>query len=196
MQIRLAIADDAPAIAAIYEPIVRDTVISFETEPPDSDEIGHRMTTGMPEYPWLVATDNTDVGGYAYASRHRARPAYRWAVDVSVYINGQHQGRGIGRRLYAVLLDLLTAQGYRNAFAGIAMPNPASVALHESLGFEYLGKYERVGWKHDDWHDVGWWQRSLGDEKGRPHEILSLDEIDVGSTLPLTANPGGEHVVP
>ncbi|HZD24202.1 MAG TPA: arsinothricin resistance N-acetyltransferase ArsN1 family B [Acidimicrobiia bacterium] len=188
MLIRLATSEDAPGIAAIYEPIVRDTVISFETEPPDAAEMGRRMAEGLPTYPWLVATDNGRLVGYAYASRHRVRAAYEWVAEVSVYVDETQRGRGLGRDLYRTLLGLLTAQGFRGVFAGITLPNPASVGLHESVGFEYLGKYEGVGWKHGEWHDVGWWQRRLGTDDGPPLGPIGLDELDVDSILAAYVN--------
>lgn len=196
MLIRLATAEDAPAIAAIYEPIVRDTSISFETEAPDAGEVARRISGGMPAYPWLVATEDGAMLGYAYASRHRSRSAYRWAVDVSVYVDASYQRRGVGSRLYAVLIDLLSAQGYRNAFAGIALPNPASVGLHESAGFAYLGTYERVGWKNGRWHDVGWWQLSLGTGEEAPAEPRALDELDADALAVPTAIPDGGRATP
>ncbi len=112
-------------------------------------------------YPWLVAEVDGQMAGYAYASKHRERAAYRWAVDVAVYVDPARQRCGIGRALYEALLDRLTAQGFRIACAGIALPNPASVALHERVGFEPVGVYRRIGWKLGQWYDVAWYQRLL-----------------------------------
>lgn len=162
MTIRVATADDAGAIAAIYAPIVGDTIISFETVPPSVDEMRSRIVATLRRFPWLVSEDREGrVDGYVYASSHRERAAYQWSVDTSAYVRADARGRGVGKRLYASLLPRLVELGYCQAFAGIALPNAASAALHESLGFEPIGVYRRVGYKHGAWHDVGWWQRSL-----------------------------------
>jgi phosphinothricin acetyltransferase len=110
-----------------------------------------------------VCEEEGEVVGYAYGGMWRTRAAYQWSVEVSVYVDGKHPGRGIGTRLYGVLLDLLRVQGFRMALGGITLPNAASVALHEKLGFERVATYRSVGWKFGAWHDVGWWQLDLGD---------------------------------
>ena len=162
MKIRDATPHDAPAIAAIYAPIVRDTTISFELEPPTVDEMARRIGAATPGLPWLVALDDQGaVAGYVYAGKHRERAAYRWSVDVTAYVREDCRQRGVAKRLYGQLFDRLKAGGYFQAFAGIALPNAASVALHESLGFEAIGVYRSVGFKHGAWRDVGWWQRAL-----------------------------------
>ena len=160
IMVRAAVPADAPAVAAIYAPVVTDTAISFEEQPPTPDEIGRRMLA-RPRLPWLVADDGGRVAGYAYASAHRARPAYRWSADCSVYLDPAYQGQGLGRRLYQRLITEVRDLGYRTLFAGIALPNPASVGLHEALGFTPAGVFRDVGWKLGAWRDVGWWQRSL-----------------------------------
>jgi L-amino acid N-acyltransferase YncA len=162
VEIRPATAADAAAIAAVYAPYVSGTVISFESEPPDADEMARRMIA-PPLLPWLVAERDGHVVGYAYASAHRARAAYRWGADVSVYVTDTERGRGTGRALYGRLFGLLRDLGYVAAYAGITLPNPASVGLHESMGFRAVGVYRGVGYKHDRWHDVGWWQLLLVD---------------------------------
>ncbi|HZU60771.1 MAG TPA: arsinothricin resistance N-acetyltransferase ArsN1 family B [Solirubrobacteraceae bacterium] len=155
-------ASDAAACAGVYAPYVRDSVISFEAEPPDEVEMRQRMETVSARYPWLVAEVDGRVVGYAYASQHRDRAAYRWAVDVAVYLEAGHHGQGIGGALYEALFQALSRQGLRMACAGITLPNPASVALHRKLGFEIVGVYRQIGWKFDRWHDVAWYQRRLG----------------------------------
>lgn len=152
---------DAAACAQIYAPFVRDTPISFEEDPPDEAEMRRRIEQISARYPWLVAEDEGTVAGYAYASAHRERAAYRWSADVAVYVDQDRQRRGTGRALYSALLDLLRDQGVRMACAGITLPNPASVGLHQALGFEPVGVYRRIGFKAGTWHDVGWWQREL-----------------------------------
>ncbi|MDQ1747615.1 MAG: hypothetical protein QOD07_1878 [Frankiaceae bacterium] len=160
--IRPATPADAAAIAAVYRPYVTDTVISFETEPPDADEIARRMAA-PPLLPWLVAERAGAVTGYAYASAHRARAAYRWSADVSVYLEPGERGRGTGRALYARLVEILRELGYVGAYAGVTLPNPASVGLHEAMGFRPVGVYRGVGHKFGRWYDVGWWQLPLAD---------------------------------
>jgi L-amino acid N-acyltransferase YncA len=159
--IRLAADSDAAAIANLYRPIVESTVISFETEPPDEEAIRRRLDATLPAYPWLVCEIGGVVAGYAYASRHRDRAAYRWSVDTSVYVDESHRRSGVGRGLYTSLFSILVAQGFVNAYAGITLPNPGSVALHERMGFAPVGVYRHVGYKLGAWHDVGWWQRPL-----------------------------------
>lgn len=162
MPIRIATPSDAEAITAIYAPIVRDTVISFELEPPSVDEMRGRIAATLATLPWLVSEDEAGaVDGYVYAGRHRERAAYQWAVDVSAYVREDARGRGVGKRLYTRLFEELVRLGHVQAFAGIALPNAASVALHESLGFVPLGVYRKVGFKHGAWRDVGKWQKEL-----------------------------------
>jgi phosphinothricin acetyltransferase len=162
MSIRVATANDAAAIQAIYAPIVERTFISFETEPPSIDEMQRRIQSTLESLPWLVYLDDIGrVAGYAYASMHGERQAYRWSVNVSVYLREDARGKGVGRRLYETLLPLLASLGYYQVFAGIALPNPASVALHESFGFLPLGAYRNVGHKLGAWRDVGYWQLEL-----------------------------------
>lgn len=163
MNIRIATPDDAAAVAAIYDPIVRDTTISFETEVPGEAEMRARIEKTLAVLPWLVAEDSAGaVCGYAYASKHRERAAYQWSVDVTVYVHPNQRGRGVGRMLYGQLMPLLRELGYCQAFAGIALPNSASVGLHEAVGFRPIGVYSQVGFKHGAWRDVGWWQMGLG----------------------------------
>jgi len=179
VKLRFATPEDAVGIHAIYAPIVANLPISFEEEPPSIEEIAARIVQLSPGYPWLVAAeDDGAIRGYAYASQHRTRAAYRWSVDVSVYVDDRQQRQGLGRMLYTALLQLLKDQGYRQAFAGIALPNEASVGLHEALGFVLVGVYRQVGWKLGAWHDVGWWQRDQGLPPGEPAEPRALHELD------------------
>ena len=162
MLIRPALAEDAVAIQAIYAPVVRDTSISFELEPPSVEDMRARIAAAPVTLPWLVGVDDAGaVDGYVYAGKHRERAAYQWSVDVTAYVREDCRGRGVGKALYARLFEILVANGYCQAFAGIALPNAASIALHESLGFERIGVYRNVGFKRGRWHDVGWWQKTL-----------------------------------
>ena len=163
-------ARDAAACAEIYAPYVTGTAISFEEVPPGADEMAARIRRVTAIHPWLVADGGGRALGFAYADRHGDRAAYRWAADVAVYVAlGSHR-RGVGRALYTVLLRLLADAGLRRAYAGVTLPNPASVALHEALGFRPIGVYRRAGWKHGAWHDVGWWGLDLGAEIDPPPE--------------------------
>jgi L-amino acid N-acyltransferase YncA len=162
MTIRPADPDrDAAACAAIYAPSVEATPISFEVTPPDGAEFAARIARYSATHQFLVAEEDGEVLGYAYACRWRERPAYDWSVEVSVYVGAEHQGKGVGRALYEELFPRLRAQGYRVAVAGITLPNPASIALHEGLGFVSIGALREIGWKLDGWRDVGYWQLHL-----------------------------------
>jgi L-amino acid N-acyltransferase YncA len=170
-------ARDAAPCASIYAPHVEASPTSFEERPPNVDELAERIRRTTRTHPWLVAEVDGAVVAYAYACPHRARPAYRWAVDVSVYVVDGHQGAGIGRRLYEELLERLRAQRFRTACAGITLPNQASVALHERLGFVAVGAFRDIGWKAGAWRDVGWWQLDLAPGLGdQPAEPLSPGE--------------------
>jgi L-amino acid N-acyltransferase YncA len=169
--IRPATHADAAAIAGVYAPYVLGTVASFEEDPPSGGEVAARMDLRMP---WLVA-DVEGVVGYAYAGPHHGRAGYRWAVNVSVYLAAEARGRGLGRALYGGLLPVLRRLGYVQAFAGIALPNDASVGLHEAVGFAPIGVYRSVGYKFGAWHDVGWWQLPLTDPAVDPAEPSAWD---------------------
>jgi L-amino acid N-acyltransferase YncA len=141
--------------------VVEHTAISFEETPPSVTEMAARIEATMQDYPYLVAELDGQVAGYTYASQHRTRAAYRTSVDVTVYIAEGARRSGVGRALYGKLLPTLAKRGFHAAFAGIALPNEGSIALHESMGFTPLGIYHEVGRKFGNWHDVGWWQRLL-----------------------------------
>jgi phosphinothricin acetyltransferase len=172
--LRLAEERDAVAVAAIYAPIVAHTAISFETTPPLPEEMAGRINKTLTHYPWLVCEEAGQVLGYVYASRHKERAAYRWAVDVTAYVVETARRRGVGRALYTSLLSLLRLQGFVTAYAVIVLPNPASVRLHEAVGFEHVGVCPAVGYKAGAWQDVGWWQCSLREREPQPDEPLSL----------------------
>lgn len=152
-------AADAAACAAIYAPHVLEGAVSFEEHAPDAAEVARRMREMRV---WLVSVDGEgEVEGYAYASRHRQREAYRFTVETSVYVAAGRQRRGVGRALYGALFAALAERGFRVALAGITLPNAASVGLHEAAGFELVGVYRGIGFKAGGWRDVGWWQRAL-----------------------------------
>lgn len=184
-RIRLAAPDDAGRLVAIYGPYCTGGLATFEVEAPSVDEMAERIRTTITTYPWLAAVDDATGGvvGYAYAGRHRERVGYRWSVDVAVYLAPGSTGRGIGRRLYEQLLAILEAQGFHRAHAGIALPNDASVALHRAVGFEPIGVYREVGFKHGGWLDVQWWSRPLAAATTMPAEPIPL--ADLRSQLPV-----------
>jgi phosphinothricin acetyltransferase len=154
-------AHDAAACAAIYAPSVESTPISFEIVPPDAAEFARRIEKYATTHQFLVAERDGEVVGYAYGCRWAERAAYDWSVEVSVYVDAGHHGEGLGRALYTELFARLRGQGFRVAVAGVTLPNPASIGLHESMGFEPIGALRDIGWKAGGWHDVGYWQMYL-----------------------------------
>jgi phosphinothricin acetyltransferase len=173
-QIRLAGPNDAAGILAIYGPYCESTCVSFEIVAPTVEQIQERISRVTADYPWLVGEIDGQVVGYVYASRHHERAAYRWSVDVAVYVAAGQQRRGVGRILYEALFSILRDQGHFKAFAGVTLPNPASVGLHESLGFRPAALYRGVGYKFGRWLDVGWWQRDLQPEIDNPKDPQSF----------------------
>ena len=159
---------DAAACAAIYQPYVEACATSFEERSPNGDEFAARIERVLATHPWLVAEVDGEVLGFANACPHRSRAAYRWAADVSVYVAEEHQGGGHGRRLYEALFGELRERRFRVACAGVTLPNQASVALHEKLGFVPVGVYRGIGWKAGAWHVVGWWQLELSPDAEDP----------------------------
>jgi len=180
--IRLATPADAAAIAAIYAPYCTRSRISFEETAPDAKEMARRIAGDKPGYhPWFVAEKEGAILGYAASSPFRTRPAYRWSVETGLYLMSAEQGKGIGRTLLATLLKLLEQQGYVAAIGAIALPNPASVALHERLGFERVGAYRGTGFKQGEWLDVGLWQKDLALRTEQPAEpVLYASLISAG----------------
>jgi L-amino acid N-acyltransferase YncA len=174
--VRIAREDDAGAVAAIYAPYVRDTVISFEDVPPSPDEMRGRMSRTLATHPFLVFEDDGSVVAYAYATPHKERAAYRWSVDVTVYAMQEVHRRGVGRALYTALFEILSRQGFHSAFAGITLPNEKSVGLHEAMGFRHAGAYVETGFKFGAWRDVGWWRRPIasGPPRGEPIPFREL----------------------
>lgn len=176
--IRLATSADASAVARIYAPFVAGAATSFELTPPTADEMDRRIAATQTHAPWLVCCDGAAVLGFAYAARHRDRHAYQWSLDATVYVDPRAHRRGVGRALYTALLTLARAQGFYAVHAGITLPNPASVGLHESFGFRPIGVYPGVGHKLGAWHDVGWWQLELRDRTtGDPAPTRRPEEL-------------------
>ena len=164
VNIRQATEADAPALVAVYAPYVESTPVSFETVVPSVDEFAARIARSLSKWQHLVAECAGQIAGYAYGSAHRERAAYRFAVEVSAYVDPRFHRQGIGSALYRRLFEDLTAKGYCTAFAGITVPNDASVGMHRNVGFEMIGVFRNIGWKFDRWHDVAWMQRTLRDK--------------------------------
>ena len=177
MHIRLASPDDRFEIADIYAPVVTQTHISFEIVPPSPDEMAKRIAAAMEKHVCLVAEENGRIDAYAYGSKYRDKPAYAWSTETTIYVRDGTRGKGIGRTIYTTLLRILAAQNYRRAFAGIALPNSGSVALHEAVGFTHIGTNPEAGYKFDRWHDLGWWSMQLNDEPGPPPTPRPLAQL-------------------
>jgi L-amino acid N-acyltransferase YncA len=171
IRVRPAATRDAPLIAAIYAPFVEQTAISFEERAPTAEDVAARIEKSQSRWQWLVAEINGGVIGYAYGSQHRERPAYRWSVEVSAYVARDHHRSGAGRALYEALLADLADKGFCHAFAGITLPNDASVGLHTRMGFTPVGVFRSIGWKFGQWHDVAWFQRTLREGPPAPVRV-------------------------
>ncbi len=170
IEFRAARIDDADGILAIYAPYCESSKVSFEIVVPTREEMAERIARIGDAYPWLVADADGRVAAYVYATRFRERAAYRWTAEVAVYVAPDEQRRGLARALYTSLFSILRAQGYFKAIAGISVPNPPSIALHERMGFEQTGVFPGVGCKDGTWVDVGWWQLTLQPETKNPPE--------------------------
>ena len=173
----MALASDAESMLEIYAPIVRDTPVSFELVPPSLEDYRLRVASVLETMPWLVCEEKGEILGYAYASRFRPRPAYQWTAEATVYVHPRRQRRAVGRALYTALFDGLRLLGYRSVIAVIALPNSASVALHETLGFVPVGVFQKVGYKLSRWHDVGFWQLALQELSASPVEPRTFKEL-------------------
>lgn len=170
IHVRDASAADAAACAAIFAPYVNDTAITFESDPPSPEEMARRIASAQRTHAWLVLEDDGRVVGYAYGSPYKSRAAYRWSCEVSVYLEVGRRRTGGGRALYEALLARLAARGFRTAVAGMTLPNEASAGLHRAMGFEPVGTYRRIGWKHGAWHDVAWVQATISTAADPPVE--------------------------
>ncbi|MGB7443877.1 MAG: arsinothricin resistance N-acetyltransferase ArsN1 family B [Coleofasciculaceae cyanobacterium] len=188
--IRLVQASDAEQMLAIYAPFIKESSTTFELEVPTIEQLQQRIGTISEHAPWLVCEIEGEILGYAYASKHRQRAAYQWSVESSVYVGAKLRRKGVGKALYSSLFQLLQLQGFYNVYAGITLPNLASVALHENLGFSHIGTYELVGYKLGKWHDVGWWQLSLQSERSVPVSPLSLGKVQNSSQWQIALSSG------
>ncbi|MEM9181204.1 MAG: N-acetyltransferase family protein [Pseudomonadota bacterium] len=176
IRIRRATVEDAEFIVETYRPFVDEHYASFEHTAPDAEEISKRITDAGDLYPWLVAEDDAPLA-YAYASPHRTRAAYRSSVDTTIYAAPQARGKGVGKALYGALFDILTRQRYVMAFAGIVVPNAASIGIHSAMGFKLIGTYPNVGYKLGAWRDTQWWGRPLAQPSVPPKDILTVSFV-------------------
>ncbi len=177
-QIRLATPDDAAQIQAIYAPFcAEESLVSFEIVPPTVAEMAGRMTRIAAAYPWLVCDHAGEILGYAYASQHAERAGYRWSVSTAIYIKAGRRGSGVGRALYTTLLDILKLQGFASAYAGTTLPNPASIGLHQAMGYQAVGVYRDVGYLDGQWLDTAWWQVSLRGRMTDPRPPLDVASV-------------------
>jgi L-amino acid N-acyltransferase YncA len=181
--IRIARAEDADAIHAIYAPTIIGTAITFETEPPGTQAMCQRILTRLQHYPWLVWEESDKVLAYAYATRFRERAAYDWIAETSIYVHADARRRGIARHLYGVLLDTMRLQGINQAVGVITMPGEVSVALHESLGFTPAGVWRKAGYKLEQWWDVGVWQKELQPATNPPEAVQAFSSLTDSEAL-------------
>lgn len=175
--IRLATTDDGDALAYIYRPAVTESATSFELVPPSALEMARRVERTLQRTPWLVCERGGEVVGFAYAAAHRDRPAYQWSTDVSAYVREDQQRTGVARALYSSLFAILVRQGFYNAYAGVTLPNEASVEFHRAMDFDQIGVYQGVGFKLGAWHDVAWFERELALKNRLPNHPVSLPTL-------------------
>lgn len=183
--LRTATTRDAAGLRAIYAPYIETTAFTFENEVPSVEEIAARIEKGSRSYPWLVCTDGETVAGYVYASLHRDREAYQWTSECSIYIHPKYHGKGLALIMYSILFQIMRMQGLKTVYAGITLPNEASVRLHEKCGFEHFATYDNVGYKMGKWHKVGWWKLQLGDYELNPPPPLLFSAMDPQLYTPL-----------
>ena len=180
----MATRDDGAALAAIYRPYVLETCVSFELDPPDGEAMAQRVAKVEGRLPWLVLERDGEVQAYAYATRLRARPAYDWIVESSVYVAREAQGGGLGGRVYGALFDVLSLQRLLWVYAAIALPNPGSQRFHGQMGFEHLGRFPAVGFKQGQWCDIDWWRRPLaGTPEGEPPAVLPVGAPELAEAI-------------
>ena len=168
MTLRLAMANDAEGILAIYAPYIENTSFTFETEVPAVRQFAERINNNLFNWPWIVCETGGEIAGYAYATRHRERTAYQWCTESSIYMSDTYKGTGIAKKLYETLFVILEKQGFRNVYAVINLPNDTSVAFHERCGFSYFATFENVGYKLGNWKNVGWWKLVLNEYGAEP----------------------------
>jgi phosphinothricin acetyltransferase len=175
--IRMATLKDAEAILAIYEPYILETAITFEYDKIPIEQFRDRMAKVMEQFPWLVYEEEGKILGYAYGSKFKERAAFGWDCECSVYLDREVKHRGIGTKLYKVLIDLIQRMGYVNLYALLTYPNEASMALHEKFGFAKVGIYQKTGYKFGQWWDLLVMEKRIGSVEGEPGVVKSIEEI-------------------
>ena len=185
VKVRTAGSGDAEGMLDIYAPYILNTAFTFETEVPGIEVFALRIMNGLQRFPWIVCTVNDTLAGYVYASPHREREAYQWTCECSVYIREEFKGNGIGKDLYGLLFQLLKMQGLKNVYAGITLPNEASVRLHEKCGFRKFATYENIGYKLGSWQKVGWWKLQLSEYDLKPPPPVGFSLLDPEIIAPL-----------
>ncbi|MES2780776.1 MAG: N-acetyltransferase family protein [Bacteroidota bacterium] len=189
--IRLVEEKDTVALRDIYAHYVENTHVSFEYRAPDSEEFRERILTITEEFPWLVCLQNDKAIGYAYAHKHRLRDAYQWSPESTIYLAPDFHTKGIGSILYKTLFDVLKLQGYHTVFAGVALPNEKSVGIHQRMGFEDIGIFQKVGYKNGKWHDTRWFQLNLqgySDEPVAPRKLQTVESTAAFARILTNAN--------
>lgn len=174
---KMAAPEDTCAIRKIYEPYIKETVITFETEVPSLTEFAGRIESIRSDYPYIVCWLDHRIIGYAYAHRQMERAAYQWNAELSVYIQENSHQCGIGKRMYQALMEILKLQNIKNVYGGVTCPNIKSEKLHETLGFKRLGVYRRTGYKGGAWHDVVWFEKAIGEYEIPPEPFRSINDI-------------------
>lgn len=177
IQVRMATIEDAARLLEIYIPYITDTAITFEYEVPSVKEFEARIEKVLEKFPYLVAVEQDRIVGYAYASSYKTRAAYQWSVETSIYMDLDYQGSGIGSILYRKLFELLQKQRVRNVYACVTLPNSKSEAIHKKFGFTLIGRFHNVGYKLNEWHDTGWFEKHLDLESDTPEQVIPMGDI-------------------
>lgn len=178
LEVRLATLSDAEAILEIYKPFVTDSVVTFEEVVPSVREFRQRMASILEECPYLVCLMDGRIIGYAYASAYRSRSSYRWNREVTIYIHPDGQRKRIGTALYFALIEILKRQNFANLLAVVTLPNEGSARLHEHVGFKPCAVFNQVGYKMNQWHQVGWWELALTSPTEKPKEPILFNDFD------------------
>lgn len=178
-------ASDTAAMLEIYAHSIATSVATFETETPPVEDFEQRVSNTLTMYPWLVAELDGRVVGYAYAHQHHPRPGYCWTAEISCYVAPSCAGSGIGTTLYSKLIDVLKFQGFKNLLAIISIPNPASEALHQKMGFSKAGQFNAIGYKFGQWQQTCWWQAQIGELDDSPTDPVPFSDLRSGDVLSL-----------
>jgi len=177
MKIRFATEDDALALLEIYNQYI-DTTVTFEYVLPSEEEFQRRIREYSEMYPYLVCVEGEKIVGYVYAHRGMERAAFQWNAEISIYLDKDYRGYGLGKKLYAMIIEILQLQGVKTVYGSVSSPNPRSVKLHEEMGFHFLGAYHNTGFKAGKWCDLMWFEKQIGEYEINPLPIMSIHEVD------------------